>query len=194
MRLSDPRCPRAFTLIELLIVVAIIAILAAIALPNFLEAQARAKVSRARADMRTIATAVELYRVDWNRYFVARAADLTLEYRYRQLTTPTAYITSPPLDPFGDRVTESNTAQPLEYRLYDLLSDVDAPTGWTFFDRHDGFGVRQVVNSSVRWFTTSQGPDHVLNLDVNLPQDYWIAYDPTNGTVSQGDIFRYGPG
>ena len=49
----------AFTLIELLIVVAIIAILAAIAVPNFLEAQVRAKVSRARADMQTITTALE---------------------------------------------------------------------------------------------------------------------------------------
>src|SRR5687767_11253654 len=59
---------RAFTLIELLIVVAIIAILAAIAVPNFLEAQTRAKVSRARADMRTEATALEMYRLDSNMY------------------------------------------------------------------------------------------------------------------------------
>jgi type II secretion system protein G len=59
---------RAFTLIELLIVVAIIAILAAIAVPNFLEAQVRAKVSRAQNDMRTLATAIESYQVDNNAY------------------------------------------------------------------------------------------------------------------------------
>lgn len=55
---------KGFTLIELLIVVAIIAILAAIAVPNFLEAQTRAKVSRAKADMRSLATAMESYFVD----------------------------------------------------------------------------------------------------------------------------------
>src|SRR5437763_4530938 len=57
-----------FTLIELLIVVAIIAILAAIAVPNFLEAQTRSKVSRVRADQRSMATAIEAYYVDNNHY------------------------------------------------------------------------------------------------------------------------------
>jgi len=73
------------------------------------------------------------------------------------------------------------------------VTDVDIPTEWTFFERFDDYGVRQVVNGSIRWFTTSQGPDGVLNLDVNLPQDYWIEYDPTNGSVSHGDIYRFGP-
>src|SRR6187401_145832 len=54
----------AFTLIELLIVVAIIAILAAIAVPNFIEAQTRSKVARVKSDMRTLGVAFEAYRVD----------------------------------------------------------------------------------------------------------------------------------
>ncbi len=64
---TPSRVARGFTLIELLIVVAIIAILAAIAVPNFLEAQVRSKVSRVKADMRTLATAIETYTVDNNK-------------------------------------------------------------------------------------------------------------------------------
>lgn len=57
---------KGFTLIELLIVIAIILILIAIALPNFLAAQVRAKVTRERADQRTIATAIESLRTERN--------------------------------------------------------------------------------------------------------------------------------
>src|SRR5688500_17758023 len=53
-----------FTLIELLIVVAIIAVLAAIAVPNFLEAQTRSKVSRAKADLVTVCRAMDVYLLD----------------------------------------------------------------------------------------------------------------------------------
>ena len=50
---------KAFTLIELLIVVAIISELAAIAVPNSLESRTRAKVCRAKADMRSLAIAIQ---------------------------------------------------------------------------------------------------------------------------------------
>lgn len=58
----------AFPLIELLIVMAILAILAAIVIPNLLEAQIRAKVSRAKSDFRAVAAALDSYAVDWSAY------------------------------------------------------------------------------------------------------------------------------
>lgn len=59
---------KGFTLIELLIVIAIILILIAIALPNFLAAQTRAKVTRAEADIRNLAVAIEFFRTERNHY------------------------------------------------------------------------------------------------------------------------------
>ncbi len=59
---------KGFTLIELLIVVAIIGIIVAIAIPNLLNAIQRAKQRKTMGDMRSIATAIEAYSVDFNRY------------------------------------------------------------------------------------------------------------------------------
>jgi len=62
------RNSKGFTLIELLIVVAIIGIIVAIAIPNLLNAIQRAKQRRTMGDIRSTATAVEAYAVDFNRY------------------------------------------------------------------------------------------------------------------------------
>ena len=59
---------KGFTLIELMVVIAIILILALIAIPAYRNMQIRAKRSRAMTDLKTIATALEAFYTDWGKY------------------------------------------------------------------------------------------------------------------------------
>ena len=100
---------QGFTLIELLIVIAIILILIAIALPNFLEAQIRARVVKSEGEIRTIKTALESYIIDWGIY--PRDHDSAWPYYsqdqngFQMLTTPLTYLKTLPDDPFGTATT-----------------------------------------------------------------------------------------
>jgi prepilin-type N-terminal cleavage/methylation domain-containing protein len=69
----------AFTLVEIMIVVAIIALLAAIAVPGFLRARKRSQASKILNDLRMIDSAVDQYAVETGRTtgFVVAVADWT---------------------------------------------------------------------------------------------------------------------
>jgi type II secretion system protein G len=67
---------RGFTLLEMMVVVAIIAILAAILIPNFTHARAQAATSACMSNLKSIATAMELYYTDNQYYPTANDADI----------------------------------------------------------------------------------------------------------------------
>ncbi len=68
---------KGFTLIELMIVVAIIGILAAIAIPNFLKFQLKSKTSEAKVNLAAIRTAEESYLAEFGQYIDAIASPAT---------------------------------------------------------------------------------------------------------------------
>jgi prepilin-type N-terminal cleavage/methylation domain-containing protein len=213
---------RAFTLIELLIVVAIIAILAAIAVPNFLEAQTRSKVSRARADMRTSATAIEAYTVDYNSYIksnyfsyafavISQSGPGYLQV-LEKLTTPIAYLSSGASlkDPFVGRARYSSSNFPLgpPATLTTDPRDLEVSTLYHYMARDEyGTTTNGTEDDEIKakwWVLESCGPDRCYN---NLggiltaidndpgtfnPDILCALYDPTNGTVSQGSVWRVG--
>jgi len=154
-----------FTLIELLIVVAIISILAAIAVPNFLDAQVRAKVVRVNADMRTMRTGLEIYRIDNEAYPPAPYFPPPDVMTYL-LTTPVAYLSGIPLD------------------IFNVNPDPD-PMGGLFGITGPFIAYLNDPWVTEVWLLMSYGPD----LDF---EDTEIHYDPTNGTTSDGDIYLVG--
>jgi len=192
-----------FTLIELLIVVAIIAILAAIAVPNFLEAQTRAKISRAKADMRSLITALETYHIDYNKYIDAitnsdlidhgnAAGPHTPAYSaLRLLSTPVAYMTAiPNKAPFeaysgfesngvkeqGYQYLGGETCWEKGHRLADSL-----PTGPWYPEAY-----RQVL-----YLLNTVGPSKIYTGKKNATsfiRPRIVPYDASNGTISTGDI------
>lgn len=205
----------AFTLIELLIVVAIIAILAAIAVPNFLEAQTRAKVSRVKADIRSLALAVESYHVDHNAYPPNNDGPLPggsgglcagIGRWMEMLSTPIAYITDGRyIDPFGNELFTNVSGQSIYFYIHPGSDDTCAALVLlgTFGSLTDPNALRI---SDHRWLVASAGPDRIFEVArlggplagfanwFQETDEMLDIYDPTNGTISIGEIYRTAKG
>lgn len=169
-----------FTLIELLIVVAIIGVLAAIAVPNFINAQNRALVTRSMADIRSLANAVEMYRIDSGSVpfrppgwpcGMCDAADLTATYNMSPVTSPIAYIQRIPYDPFIDIPSIGNMNQ----NRGDSLE-----RGWYLYVGSKAS--LQPDNVFGWWHIWGWGPDRTRQGYPTRP------YDASNGLYSKGDI------
>jgi len=186
-----------FTLIELLIVIAIILILIAIALPNFLEAQIRAKVTQALGHERALATAMESYRLDFGNYPHDHDFDDYTENGLFQLTSPIQYISAIPIEPFAQA---GGLIDPTQDEIgWEMASTGNRPLLAHAMPTEDNIKIHAFGIHSF-------GPD----LDDNFPcGDYWplcarvnpcqdpdgrgwLNYSPTNGSKSRGDIITVG--
>jgi prepilin-type N-terminal cleavage/methylation domain-containing protein len=118
-----------FTLVEIMIVVAIIALLAAIAVPGFLRARKRSQASKILNDLRMISGAIDQYAIEQSKQSTdpVLVADWT---KYLKQGTQ-LYLTGQDLfgDNYGDQIVDSLPKVPQS--SYDALSDVTDASFWS---------------------------------------------------------------
>lgn len=109
---------RGFSLIEIMVVVVIMGILAALVVPNLLERPDQARVVAARQDISSLMQALKLYRLDNGRYPASEQGLRALVERPANITLPNwrSYLDRLPSDPWG---------KPYQYLSPGVHGDID---------------------------------------------------------------------
>ncbi|MGF1571806.1 MAG: prepilin-type N-terminal cleavage/methylation domain-containing protein [Sumerlaeia bacterium] len=176
-----------FTLVELLMVVAIISLLALIGSANFLELQTRVKMTRVKSDHLSIQSGLEIRRIDSGNY--PSAIPGVWPEELKGLATPISYLSQLPTDPFN---AYDFYGQKWDFAGYDFIRfhQTEKPFPILF--------IEPWYNASVssEYGLISSGPDLRQQLLYRPPgilnfSFYYTEYDPTNGTISDGDIYTF---
>ena len=118
-----------FTLVEIMIVVAIIALLAAIAVPGFLRARKRSQASRILNDLRMIDAAVDQYAIETNRS--TNAVVNTADWTNYLKKNSALYNTGKSLLGSSYGVQTVDTIPQVPTSDYNVLSDVASTGFWS---------------------------------------------------------------
>lgn len=123
---TNPIHHSGFTLIEILVVVVIIGILGAIIVPNLLGRPDQARITAAQSDIRNLANALDIYRLDNFQYpstdqgleaLVTKPSGFPEPKNYN----PDGYVKSLPTDPWGSPYVYERT--PNGFNLFSLGAD-----------------------------------------------------------------------
>ena len=192
-----------FTLLELLVVVAILGILATIAMPQYNNAMTRTRVAKVKADLRDLGAALQSYRIDHN---IFPRQDNNLEffalYLLPTLTSTIDYLRNPNVyAPFGD-ADEFEAPPTLEDQFgrssAGLVKNSYLYTPYVSFSSlHNLPELRREA-----FVLASVGPDQQDSyiVDYPFPRFYRFpgdsvrdsVYHPSNGLLSLGDIGYFG--
>jgi general secretion pathway protein G len=124
------RKPNGFTLVELLVVLAILGLIAAVATPQVLKYLGKAKTDTARMDIKGIAVALDLYLLDTGHYPTEQEGLAALVERPPGAEWHGPYLKSKrvPVDPWGHPYVYRIPGQHGDYDLYTFGAD-NAPGG-----------------------------------------------------------------
>jgi len=128
MRTPSPRHQSGFTLIEIMVVVVILSILAAIVVPRIMDRPDEARIVKAKQDIRAMEAALNLYRLDNYNY---PSTEQGLEALISQPTTPPeppnwkegGYVDRMPRDPWGNDYQYLSPGENGAFDLYSLGAD-----------------------------------------------------------------------
>jgi general secretion pathway protein G len=127
-RMSSPRRRAGFTLIEVMVVVVILGILAAIVVPRIMDRPGEARATKARSDIRALESALNLYRLDNFRYPTSQQGLQALVER--PASPPDArnwraggYMDRLPRDPWGNAYQYLHPGTQGEIDLYSFGAD-----------------------------------------------------------------------
>jgi general secretion pathway protein G len=113
------RAPRGFTLIELMVVLVIIGVLAALIVPNVLDRADDARITAARTDVNRLMQALKLYKLDNQRY-------PTTEQGLQALVTkPTTNPIPPNWKPYIDKLPSDPWGHPYQFANPGVKGEID---------------------------------------------------------------------